>query len=139
MGSPFDAAMSAADAVISGTFGEAILVTPRRSADGELKAQSADPDRAPTTVEGVFTLNGAADRLGGTRQGTELQGMSTVAVAAASVWFSADALDEIGYALQAGDLVTLTERPGRPTYAIAKRSPTDLDDSTFPLTRERSR
>lgn len=127
--------MAAADAVVTGVFGDEVLITAR--VESEKRGFMLDPSRGERAVQGVFTLRTAPDRLGGTRQGTELQGMSTVAVAPAQVWFSAGELAAIGFVPRQGDLITLTQRPGRPSYAIAKRGPTDLDDATFPLTRER--
>lgn len=139
MASPFDAVMMAADSVFGTVFGDEVLVTPRRASSGELKPMAADPERPSRTVTGVFTREGGTDRLGGTRQGTELQGMSTMAVAPARIWFSTETLRDLGYAPVAGDLITLTNKPGRPSYAIARHAPSDLDDGTFPLTTEKTR
>ena len=136
MPSPFEAAMAAADAVIGGTFGEAARVTPRIERGKAGFAQ--DPARSVGEIRGVFTREGASDRLGGTRQGTELQGMSTLATLPTRIWFEEAQLDALGYVPQAGDLITLTDRIGKPAYAVVKRSSTDLDDQTFPLTRERA-
>lgn len=133
MGSPFAAAMRAADTAIGSTFGESVLITPRRPGAGELRAAGVDPTRPARSIRGVFTKNAAADNLGGVRRGTELQGMTSMAVAPTRIWFEARALARLGYVLRADDLVTLTDRPGAPSYAIVKRGPSDLDDATFPL------
>ncbi|GJD78010.1 hypothetical protein [Methylobacterium gregans] len=136
MASPFDAAMAAADAVLTGLFGEQVRVLAR--VESEKRGFLPDPTRGEKDgVWGAFSLRAGTDRLGGTRQGTELQGMSTMAVAPAQIWFSAEELAAIGFVPRQGDLITLTDRPGEPAYAIAKRGPSDLDDATFPLTRER--
>lgn len=135
MPSPFAAAMAAADAVIGSTFGEDIRITPMCPASGELKAASVDSQRPMRTVTGVFTLHGATDRLGGTRQGTELQGMSSLAVAPATVWFSAETLASLPFEIVPGDRITRIEEPGEPWFEVARRAPSDLSDATFFLTK----
>lgn len=134
MGSPFEAAMAAADAVIGATFGEPIRVTPRVKATN--KPPQPDPSRAVRTVRGTFTRAPAVDRLQGVRTGTQLQGMSRVAGAETAVWLEAAQLALLGYMPAAGDLVTLTGRAGAPSYAVATAPPDDLGGVTLTLTLE---
>ncbi|ACL55629.1 hypothetical protein [Methylobacterium nodulans] len=134
MPSPFALAMQKAHTVRTATFGEAIRITPM-AGEGEMAARTPDPARPEREVRGVFTLRPGEDTLQGVRRGTELNGMTRVAVAPAQVWFEASVLAGLGYALKPDDRITLTERPGQPVYTIVKRGPTDLDDATVPLVR----
>lgn len=136
MVSPFARAMASADRVLARTFGETVRVTPRAAARGELGAPARDPDRPERDLRGVFTLRGAVARPGGQRQGTEMQTMSSVALAPATVWFAADQLAALTYVPRPGDRITLADRPGAPVYAVDRYAPSDIADGTFPLTAE---
>ncbi|WP_298959052.1 hypothetical protein [uncultured Methylobacterium sp.] len=141
MASPFAAAMRAADATLNAAFGERVRIEPRLALGpgrGELGAPRPDPDRPVREVRATFTLRAAADTLQGVRRGTELNGMTRMAVAEAHLWLPAAVLARLGYPLQADDRVVLVERAGQPAYAIVKPEPSDLADGRYPLVASRS-
>lgn len=135
MSSAFTEAWADACQDLNDEFAEQIEITPRRSAEGELKGRSPDPARDPRTVLGIFRAKPVDERLGGARRGTELQGMTSISGLTTRVWFSAEVLAELGYRPVRDDLLSLVDRPERPTYMVVKSGPNDHDDNTFPLVR----
>lgn len=134
MGSPFDAAMAAADAVIGATFGEPVLITPRLKVPS--KAHAPDPARVARSVRATFTQAPVDGRTQGERTGTLFAGMGRVAGAETMLWLDARELARLGYAPRAPDLITLTGRAGAPTYAVAKPMPDDAGGLFLTLTAE---
>lgn len=128
--------MAAADAVITGYFGETVLISPwikPGPGRGEMTPPSADPSRPPREVQGVFTLHPAADTLQGVRRGTELNGMTRMSVGVAEIWIVPAVLKSLSYAVKVGDRITLTEQPGPPSYEIVRVEPSDLAEGRLLL------
>jgi len=134
MGSPFDAALAAADATMVATFGWPIRVTPRLKSTA--KAHQPDPNRGVKEARGVFTRVPKTERLQGSRTGTQLNGMTTLSVAETELWLPAAEVARLGYEPVPPDLLTLTGRPRQPSYAITKVGPDDQGGLKLTLTVE---
>lgn len=134
MASPFDAAMRAADAVVTSTFGEPVLVTPRVTVPK--RGPASDPDRAARTVKGVFTLTSGETPIEGSRRGSELTGFGSVAVTEGQLWLSAASLAVLGFRPRKDDTVSFTDRDPTRTYVILRVDPTDVGDVVLHLNPE---
>lgn len=134
MASPFDAAMRAADAVVTSTFGEPVLVTPRVTVPK--RGPVSDPDRMDGTVTGVFTLTSSETPIEGSRRGSELTGFGAVAVAEGQVWLSAESLAALGFRPRKDDAVSLPDREPARTYVVVRVDPTDIGDVVLHINPE---
>lgn len=134
MASPFDAGMRAADAVVTATFGEPVLVTPRVTLPK--RGPAPDPDRAAGTVKGVFTLTSGEAPIEGSRRGSELTGFGSVAVAEGQLWLSAASLVALGFRPRKDDAVSFPDRDPTKTYVVVRGDPTDIGDVVLHINPE---
>lgn len=116
MASPFDAALSSADAVITSVFGETVEVRPRR--DVPRAAPIADPDRPARRVAAAISLAAGIGDIGGARLGSKLGGVTRVGVEGGTAWLSAEVAASLGYAVASGDLVVRIDEDGSPAFAV---------------------
>ena len=135
MGSPFDAAMRAADAVQNSIFGEPVEIRPR--ARTPRRGQAADTTREAKTVTGVFTLVAAEEPLEGARRGSDGRGTTTFAAHEAEVWLSREAVAALGFQPREGDAVILPDRSTEERWAVARTDLSDIGDVKLCLVRER--
>ena len=135
MASPFEAALSAADATMNATFGEEIEIRPRRPVPRGMPI--ADPNRPIRSVAGIVTITNGIGDIGGARLGSKLDGVTRLGLEGASVWMSAGVAAGLGYAVATGDLVVRTEKAGLPSFAVsAPPRPTEHGDVTLLLAPE---
>lgn len=132
MGSPFDAAMAAADAAQAAVYGEPIRVVPRVAAPN--RAPVADVSRTAAVITGIFTEAAAEISLEGSRRGAEGRGVTTFVAADAKVWFSRAQLAVLGWTPRKSDLIVLTERAST-SFTVEKADPSDVGDVTVLLSR----
>jgi len=117
MSSPFSEIDASSQAVMISKFGEDIRITPRLVGNYSV---ATDPGRATKTVKGIPSfLPGAAD-MKGQRAGGDLVGASRIQISEAEVWLDAAGVASLGYELRKGDLVELLDKPGSPTFSIAR-------------------
>jgi hypothetical protein len=110
----FDAAVSAACVGLFG--GDAAVLSPRLSA--QYVARVADPDRPARSVVGIFSSGSAEEVIRGQVKGAKFKGATRDRVEPSSFWMAADQVAALGYGVAIGDALTLTGRPGSPTYAV---------------------
>lgn len=128
--SPADVASEAA--VLA--FGETALLRPRSQV--QYAESLADANRNAVSVRGVFSARPARSDLRGQAQGADLSGTSRVASTASEFWMAAAEAAALGFSPAKGDLLTLTGRPGCPTYAVTAVQTTDQQDLNLLLVRE---
>jgi hypothetical protein len=135
MGSPFDAAARAADAVQVCVFGEPVQILPQ-AARNRHGLGAADNTRPARTVVGVFTKAPDSEPLEGTRRGGDPRGFTAFSGYETRLWLSAEIYASLGYSLRKDDIIVLTDRAGQ-RWQIAKAGPaTDAGDITLALTDE---
>lgn len=135
MGSPFDAAMRAANAVQNRIFGEPVDIHPRTKSPR--RGQAADTSREPKTVTGIFTLVAAEVPLEGSRRGADGRDTTTFAAHEAEVLLSKEAVTTLGFTPREGDAVILPDRSTEERWAVARTDPSDIGDVKLCLVRER--
>ena len=135
MASPFDAAMRAADAVVTSTFGEPAHVMPRVTVPK--RGPAPDPDRSPGAVAGVFTLTSGETPIEGSRRGSELTGFGAVAVSQGQLWLSAPSLTALGFRPRKDDAVSFPDRDSATSYVIVRVDPSDIGDVVLHINPER--
>ena len=118
---------------VNKTFGEPVLISPRRSVPK--RGAVADHDREPRTVVGVVSISAGDQSIQGARRGSGLTGHTTVATTQARVWLSADEAGKLGFLPIKDDAVSLPERPGV-SWSIVRVDPTDTGDLTIHLVPE---
>jgi len=135
MGSPFDAAARAANAVQVAVFGEPVQILPQvaRNRHG---LGGADNTRPIRTVVGVFTKAPGDEPIEGTRRGSEARGFTAFSGYETRLWLSAEVHASLGYALREGDIIVLTGRAGQRWQIVKPGPPTDLGDITLALAGE---
>ena len=135
MGSPFDAAARAADAVQARVFGEPVQILPQ-AARNRHGLGAADNTRPARTVIGVFTKAPDSEPLEGTRRGGDPRGLTAFSGYEIRLWLSAEVYGSLGYALRDGDLIALTDRAGQRWQVVKAGPPTDVGDITLALAGE---
>lgn len=117
-------------------FGEGVVITPRR-AGGRNSAPSNDAGRPARTTRGTFAVVPDDPALFEARQaGTNALGMTKLSLPGAYLDMTAAAVAALGWRLAKGDLVTLYERPGAPTYAVSFIAELDTGAVTLHLGKE---
>lgn len=135
MGSPFDAAARAADAVQKRVFGESVHITPMAER-GRHDDAGADVTRQAADVIGVFTKAPDSVPLEGARRGGDPRGFTTFSGNETRLWLSAEVYRSLGCTLRKGDVIALTDRAGE-RWQIEKAGPaTDVGDITLILAKE---
>ena len=134
MTSVFDALDAlASDAAVAG-FGEEAVLIPRRG--NQYVEASADADRMPVKVRGIFSALAASSDLRGQSRGGEFTGTTRVVSEQTAFWIAAAQVAELGFRPAKGDLLRLPERCGSPSYAIVAIHPTSMGDLNLLLVRE---
>lgn len=134
MASPFDAAMRAADAVVTSTFGEPAHVMPRVTVPK--RGPASDPERVAGTVPGVFTLTSGETPVEGSRRGSELTGFGAVAVAQGQLWLSAASVGGLGFLPRKDDAVSFPGRDPTKAYVVVRVDATDIGDAVLHINPE---
>jgi hypothetical protein len=135
MGSPFDAAARAADAVQACVFGEPVQILPQVARNRHGLA-GTDNTRPVMTVTGVFTKAPDSEALEGTRKGSDARGFTSFSGYETKLWLSAEVYGSLGYALRKDDVIALVDRAGQ-RWQIVKAGPaTDVGDITLILADE---
>lgn len=134
MPNPFDALDAGLCAAVEGTFGEEAMLQPRLAAS-QYSAITADPDRPPRQVRGVFSSGSAVSGLEGAGVASGRTGSTTIAGQTPVFWLSPATIASLGYRIRAGDGLTLTGPPAR-TFRISRVDPTDTGDLELVLTEE---
>ena len=127
----FDAALSEA---IRGTFAEAALLQARVST--QYVERAPDPAHPAQTVRGVFAGGPASDQIKGQARGAQFVGATRLHSESAEFWIAkADALT-LSAPPAKGDRLTLSSRPGSPSYSVSAVQTTDMGDLNLILTAE---
>ena len=126
----FDRFATVADRVTDRVFGERILIEPQQPG-GYTGATSADPDRAPVTVTGIFTAAPTEETLSGQAAGeARVRGLEAIAGRRTVLQFSSETVEAIGYELREGDRVTRLDRSRDNVFAVVDAVLSDLADLT---------
>lgn len=133
MGSPFDAAARAADAVQARVFGEPVRIEPQTT-HIRYGSSGADGTRSVRTVTGVFTKAPESSPLEGARRGGDPRGSTNFAGFDAKLWLSAEVHASLGYELRDGDIIVLTGRASERWVVTSPGPATDVGDITVGLT-----
>lgn len=134
MGSPFDAAMAAADAVQNSVFGEPVEIRPRSRTPR--RGQAADTLREAKMVTGVFTLLSDETPLEGTRRGSDGRGTTVFAGAEAMLWLSKETIATLGFRPREGDAVVFPNRSADQRWSVVKADPSDIGDAKLQIAKE---
>lgn len=134
MPSPFDILDAAASVAVVSAYGEQAVLRPRRSE--QYVERAADADRNGAIVSGIFSARPTSFDLHGQARGAELDGTTRVNAAGSEFWVARDQAKALPFSPAKGDLLTLPDRPGSPTYAISAIQPTSMGDIAFLLVRE---
>lgn len=129
---PFEEFDAAASAVLSSVFAEPARLLPRVSSQYALRTR--DPDRPEVTITGVFSAGPAQQGLDGQAGG--FSGGTRVTSTSATFWMAKTQVEALTMAPANGDALILTNRAGKPRYAISALDHTDLGDLTLILVRE---
>lgn len=113
MPSPFDAIDADMQAALAPIFGEGIRIMPRMGDNYTSAADPARPERVGVLAT-VARAPGAAptDYSGSARNGAQ------VTRAPGEVWIDQIAYAAIGYEIQRGDLIAITDDPARPPCKV---------------------
>lgn len=134
MTSAFDNLDALASAAAVDGFGEEAVLIPRRN--GQYVEATAEADRMAVPVRGIFSALAASSDLRGQSRGGGFTGTTRVLSEQTAFWLAAAQVAELGFRPAKGDLVTLPERSGGPSYAIAAIHPTSMGDLNLLLVRE---
>lgn len=134
MPSPFDDLDAAASSAVVTAYGEQAVLRPRTSE--QYVERAADADRNGAIVRGVFSARPTSFDLHGQARGAELDGTTRVNAARSEFWVAREHAEALPFRPAKGDLLTLSGRPGLPTYAISAIQPTNMGDLAFLLVRE---
>lgn len=137
MGSPFDAAARAADAVQSRVFGEPVRIEPRATHRNH-GATGADNARPARTVTGVFTKAPDSEPLEGSRRGADGRGTTRFSGMETQLWLAAETRAGLGYDPKDGDAIVLTDRANERWTITKAGPPTDIGDITLILSMDGS-
>lgn len=128
----FDDLDRTASAALAGAFAEAAVLRPVVSSQYAVRA--TDPDRPEVTITGVFSAGPAQQGLDGQAGG--FSGGTRVTSTSATFWIAKTQVEALTMAPANGDALILTNRAGKPRYAISALHHTDLGDLTLILVRE---
>ena len=123
----------AAEASVS-AFGEVAVLQPRRPS--QYVEAVTDADRISVSVRGIFSAVAATSDLRGQARGGEFAGASRVLSEQSAFWIAAAQVAELGFRPSKGDFLSLPERSGGPSFAIATVHPTAMGDLNLLLVRE---
>jgi len=123
----------AAQASVS-VFGEVAVLQPRRQS--QYVESATDADRLSVSVRGIFSAAAATSDLRGQARGGEFTGASRVLSEQSAFWIAAEQVAELGFRPAKGDFLSLPERSGSPSFAIAAVHPTAMGDLNLLLVRE---
>lgn len=123
----------AAEASVS-AFGEVAVLRPRRQS--QYVEAATDADRLSVSVRGIFSAAAATSDLSGQARGGEFAGASRVLSEQSAFWIAAEQVADLGFRPAKGDFLSLPERPGSPSFAIAAVHPTAMGDLNLLLVRE---
>jgi hypothetical protein len=126
-----DGAMSVA---VMKAFGEKAVFCPRASE--QYAERTVDADRNRALVWGVFSARPTNFDLHGQARGAELDGATRINAARSEFWVARQQAEALPFRPAKGDLLTLSGRPGSPTYAISAIQPTNVGDLAFLLVCE---
>lgn len=137
MGSPFDLAARAANAVQVAVFGEPVRIEPqathiRRGPSG------ADNTRPVRTVRGIFTKASASAPIEGSRRGADGRGTTSFAGFETMLALSAEVYASLGYELRVDDAIVLADRTDERWVIVKAGPPDDLGDITLILAADGS-
>lgn len=132
MGSPFDAAARAADAVQTRVFGEPVRIEPQVT-HRNFGTTGADNARPVRTVTGVFTKAPDSETLEGSRRGADGRGTTRFAGFETQLWLAAATRAGLGYELRSDDIIVLTDRANERWTIVKAGPPTDIGDITLIL------
>lgn len=138
MGSPFDAAARAANAVQVRVFGEPVRIEPQAGRQIRLGGTIANGTRPMRTVRGIFTKASASAPLEGSRRGADGRGTTAFAGFETMLALSAEVYASLGYDLKDGDAIVLTDRADERWTIVKAGPPDDLGDITLVLSMDGS-
>lgn len=127
MGSPFDAAARAANAVQVAVFGEPVRIEPQVT-HHNFGTTGADNTRPARDVRGVFTKAPDSETLEGSRRGADGRGTTRFAGFETRLLLTKEVYGSLTYAIRAGDIVVLTERANERWCVVKADPPDDLGD-----------
>lgn len=135
MAPAWDRLDSLAGRAVNSIWGEACHFSPM--VRGEFTSAQPDPARTAVTVLGIFTLDPKENGtdLRGERLRGEFAGISRIDLPGSRLKVTAEEAAKIGFRPVQGDQVTLTDRPGAPTYQVADVLDHDGGDLLIFLTR----
>lgn len=134
MSSVFDTLDAEASEVVADAFGEGAILIPRRN--NQYVEAAADVERLAVAVRGVFSGAAAVSDLKGQARGGDFPGTTRIVAEQTAFWIAAAQVAALGFRPAKGDLLTLPERSGHPSYAIAAVHPTSMGDLNLLLVRE---
>lgn len=135
MASPFDDLDADLSAAINDTFAtDAAYLTPRTQT--AYSEAAADPARPAKPVLGIFSAGAGQDTIQGRAKGKRFDGATRLSELRAEFWISAAAVASLGYEIETGDLLVITDRPDLPPYRVSNTQGTDMGDVNCLLTPE---
>lgn len=138
MGSPFDAAARAANAVQVAVFGEPVRIEPKAERQIRLGGAITNGTRPVRTVRGVFTNASASAPLEGSRRGADGRGTTSIAGFETMLALPAAIYASLGYELRDGDAIVLIDRADERWTIVKAGPPDDLGDITLILSMDGS-
>lgn len=119
----------------SRAFGETVTITPMQPGAHTV---AAGPDPARPERQVVACFNSAPDDIAifeDRNEGQTAIGGARVVVGAAWLTVSAEVMISLGYEVVKDDVVTLSDRPGAPTYTVSMVAPHDLGGALLHLAK----
>lgn len=129
-----------AGVAVQRTFAEIIRITPRVSAS-DYVAASPDATRPIVELRAVFSEETSAENLRGQRVSGESRGTTQMVSHQSAIQIMASEyarLALLGFELADGDLITLIQRPGCPSYSINLADQLDTGDVILYLSPEKA-
>ena len=121
MAPPWKRLAAHAGRVVDRLHGECVAVQPIIKSD--YTEAAPDPNRAPKTVRGVFSLEFATSDLRGQRLKGEFAGVGRAVVGATCLKITAEDYAAVGYEIKDGDHLTMTEQDDQPVYTVSVNHP----------------
>jgi hypothetical protein len=135
MPNPFGEADAAAQAASELLFGEEFEVLPRLPG-GDYSGHQADSRRPAQRVAGILSAASKTKPLSGSVLGHDPSGPARLAGEPTTLWLSAEAISQLGYAIRQGDAVRCVERQDNPVYTVARAFSSGMGDVTLELAGE---